>query len=110
MATFPNIADPSGISETDISNRLKETSAAGYTMLRGRGTATKKEFDLEWEAITTADKATLQTFFNTNYGNSLTWTHFETSVVYTVCFENNKLKFNYLSPGWWKLKLTLREI
>ena len=109
MANFPNISVPSSITETDLSFRLKETSSAGHTMIRGRGTAIKKSFELEWESITSADKNTLQAFFATNYGTSLTWAHFESSVVYTVHFEADDLSFNYLSPGWWKLKLKLRE-
>jgi hypothetical protein len=110
MANFPNIQKPSNITETDITTRLMETSSAGYVMLRGRGTVIKKEFDLEWISITSVDKATLQGFFNTNFGQSFLWTHFETLVSYTVCFKEDKLKFSYIAPGYWKLNLTLREL
>lgn len=110
MSNFPNIAAPSGFSETDLSFRLKETSAAGHTIIRGRGTATKKQFELDWKDISSADKDALQAFHSTEYGQSFSWTHLFTATVYTVCFEEDNLKFSYVSPGWWKLNLKLREI
>jgi len=110
MAAFPSIADPSSITEMDLSFRTKEVSSAGYTMVRSRSTLIKKRFSLSWMSMTAADKATLITFFGANNSLSITWTHFETSTTYDVCFKDDQLKFSYLAPGFWKIELAIEEI
>ncbi|SDU26598.1 hypothetical protein [Desulfobacula phenolica] len=110
MANFPDIAVCSGFTEADIGNRLMETSSAGYTMIRGRGTAVKKEFILDWKLMTSADKNTLQSFFNTYYGQSFIFTHPETGIDYTVCFQEDKLNFKYKAKNRWLLTLKLKEM
>lgn len=110
MAAFPSIQQPSKITEEDLSFRLYNTSEAGYTLVRARATAIKKQFELEWEIISSTDKNTLQAFFASNFGESLTWTHFETSTVYTVVFKDDDLSFEYIAPDYWRTKLTLKEV
>jgi len=110
MANFPTIQLPARVTETDVSTRLMETSEAGYTMLRSRGAVAKKEFELTWTDITSADKGTLQTFFRANYGLAFVWTHFETAAPYNVCFKSENLNFIYLAPGYWSVSFWIKEI
>jgi len=110
MENFCDIALPSNISETILSFRLKEVSEAGHTMLRGRATKKKKEFELTWDSITSANKNTLDAFFELNDAEFFLWTHFESANVHTVLFVDEKLKFKYLSPGYWKLTFKIMEV
>lgn len=109
MASFPDIEDPSKLTETDVSFRIKAISSAGYTMLAASSTLTKKEFVLEWAVMATADKNALSTFFITNNSSIVAWAHPEDLITYDTVFKDDKLKFEYISDGYWKVKLTLLE-
>ncbi len=109
MANFPNIAPPSGFSEKTLTHRTKKKSDSGHTRLRPKGSKPKKEFTLDWEVITSADKATLDVFFDTYQALDFVYTHFETAVLYTVFFEEDDLDFTYVTDGYWQIKLTLAE-
>lgn len=110
MSTWPDIQDPSDFSEKSLSFRIKKISESGAARVRPKGTAIKKEFSLEWEAMSATDKATLETFFETYQASSFTYTHFETEVDHTVIFNDDEIEYEYLASGYWKVKLTLREV
>lgn len=110
MADFPQIANPSKYSEKNLSFRISKESASGHIMVRGRGTETKKEFGLEWEAISDADKVLLEDHFFSHFGKTFPYTHFKTGSQYTVAYAESDLGFKYLSVGWWKVKVKLRQV
>jgi hypothetical protein len=110
MSDFPSIELPSNISEKLVSFKKSQKSSAGYSMIANAGAVMKKQFTLDWEQMTSVDKATLISHFQSNYVSSFSWTHFETSTVYTVFYENEDLDFQYFAPGYWSVSLILREL
>ena len=105
---WPNIREASTIRET--SHREVFKSNVGYIMTRPKWTRTTRKFNLKWKNMTTADKATLQTFFDDNVGSSFDWTYSLTSTTYTVIFGSDSLVFSSVAPGFWSISLKLEEV
>ena len=110
MTNFCDIAKPSSVSETQRAYRIKKTSDTGHTRIRPVGRVPKKEFTLSWDFLTSADKATLQTFFEENQALEFTWSHFETNENYSVYFVSDEIEFEYVTVDYWKTEVTIGEV
>ncbi len=110
MASWPSISNPSSIDEKII--KLAHRTNAdinGYVHFRPKWTTSKKSFQLKWNVISSADKTTLETFFNANQGLTFTWTHPETSTVYTCIFDIDEIEFNGIFEGFWSTSVSMME-
>ena len=111
MANWPSIVNPASIEDSTIKLAHRTNAEInGYVHFRPKWTVHKKSFILNWKAMTSANKSTLETFFYTNQGITFVWTHPETSVEYTVIFMTDELKFNSnIRSGYWSISVPLQE-
>jgi len=109
MASWPSIATPSKIKESAIKKVIRTTSEGGYIQARARWTDYKQSFELIWSVLTSTDKATLITFFDTNQGTTFTWTHPELATTHTCFFSDDQIVFSSLMSGKWSCKVNIIE-
>lgn len=109
MADFPSIAGPGSLTQDDYLPQVKTEFEAGYVQSRPRHTRARHVFKLSWNAVTAADYATLEAFFEAQQGNTFTWTHPVSETEYTVRFADDRLSPEFISPGYWRVSLTLEE-
>lgn len=108
---YPSIQAPSSLAQRTVKPSFKGKSSAGYTITSSRATIAKKEFDLGYEALTEADRDTLQTYFENNAGSSFSWTHPESGgATYTVFFVDDEIEFKWVPSNYWSAKVKLREV
>jgi len=111
MTTFPTIQSPNGLQQKTIKPAQRSTSSAGYTMARAKATIAKKEFKVMYQNLTTAERNTLQTFFNSNQGLEFDWTHPEPSgSTYQVIFNQDDIEFVWISFGLWTVTFKIKEV
>ncbi|GAB63109.1 hypothetical protein KSU1_C1513 [Candidatus Jettenia caeni] len=106
MAAFPSIKPNYSVIETysfnthiinygnKVEQRIKMNSAA------------QTIFRLRWEALSNADKATIQAFFVARGGafESFAWTNPVDNVAYTVRFKEDAMNAEYFSYQLWNLQ------
>lgn len=111
MATFPSIDEPSGLDEEYVKAQVRTEFEDGTVKSRPRHSRSRYKWTLSWEALPTADKATLETFFDANQGDTFTWTHPLTSTSYTARFSADSVRFSYLPklPDHWEVQLAIEE-
>ena len=113
MAAWPSIVGPTGLDIIPGKPIASQTSSAGYTMSFAGATATKKTINLSWDAMPTADKDTLESFFETNAGGNFTFENPDpaSTETFTVMFGTETLPFKYKKGfiSLWELNLTLVE-
>ena len=106
---WPNIAIPSTITEINSRAQIRSDFEAGYVQSVAKYTRTRKIFELEWGAMTTADKQTLFTFFGDNIGDTFVWTSPTDDFAYTMMFQEDNIKAIHVPVDYWHVKLTLEE-
>jgi len=106
---WPSIEDPSSLKEAPQKRQIKSDFAGGYVQSRPKWTRTRKLFTLGWEAMSDADKETLETFFDNNLGGTFSWTHPISETTYTVRFVNDNLEFSYRPHNYWQISVDLEE-
>ncbi|MHA1736996.1 MAG: hypothetical protein ACTSWD_00315 [Candidatus Heimdallarchaeota archaeon] len=108
---FPSIRECTTVDQKSCRKVLRSDFSAGYVQTRPLWTRTRKKFILKWSAISSADKALLESFFDTHLGASFTWNSSLTDSVidYTVLFTDDELNFEMICKGWWTLTLELEE-
>lgn len=94
MADFPDIGRLIGIQEIDVKGQLKGETDAGYVITSARGTVIKQKFQVSY-LLTSTERVTLQTFFNTNLGGVFNWIHPLTSTTHSMFFLDGELKFTW---------------
>ena len=109
MATWPNIAEPSRMTERKQKAQIKSDMSAGYVQSRAKWTRSRKVFELSWNAMSDADKGLLETFFGDNIGGTFTWTHPLSGTSYTVRFGEGELSARYVYVSRWQIDLMLEE-
>jgi len=107
---FPSISTPYRVSDRLIKPILVAETESGVTLTRALGSASKREFKLTWPVMTSANKATLETYYNTNAGGSDTWTHPDTATSYTVAFVEDSLSFESVGGKYWTCTLRLKQV
>lgn len=108
---FPEIQTANNIRQTTVKKAHRATSAAGYTMVRTAGTISKKVFEISYQALTEADRNTLDTYFKNNQGLEFDWTHPESGgATYGVIFAEDELEFQYVHVNRWSTTFTLMEL
>jgi len=112
MATFPTLSVPPSNNYSDeIVKPIVRTKFEGnYNQTRPKYTRSAKNFNLKFRPITEADKLILETFFDTNSGNSFTWTNPSNEVVYTVRFVEESLKFKRILAIDYEVSIPLEEV
>ena len=112
MATFPTLSVTASMKYEDeyIKPIVKTKFEGNYAQTRPKYTRSSQNFMPTYTMITEADKDSLQAFFNTNSGNSFDWTNPTDSVVYTVRFAKETLKFKNIVVGYYEIAIPLEEL
>ena len=114
MAIFPTIKILTGLTVKNIKIANRKTSAAGYPMSRARATITKKEFTLKYVYVSSADKATVNAFFDTNQGLSFNLDNPDPTdtTIFTVIFGQDSLDWVYDNQGIgrWSTSIIFQEV
>lgn len=112
MATFPTltISASSKFEDEYIKPTVKTKFEGNYSQSRPKYTRASHNFNTLYNMITETDKATLQTFFNTNSGNSFTWNNPTDEVDYTVIFAEDSLSFKNITLGFYEVNIKLEEL
>jgi phage-related protein len=88
----------------------------GYVATRAKHTrAPRKTWSCGFTFISNADKGALETFWDTVKGGSVAfdWTNPQDSIVYTVRFKGDPLKFSYVGRGtaqYWDVTFDLEQV
>jgi len=111
MASWPSISAPTRLTETLIKETHRNPTEMGYVVSRPRCTKKRKKFGQGWSAMSDADKASLETFFDSYQGTSFDWTHPITSAMHTCIFSGDALKFEPRPdlPGYWSASADIEE-
>lgn len=111
MADWPLTVAPSyGMEEEYYKPQIRAEFENGAVTSRARATKGKRRWPrLTWPALSAADWATLQAFFESKQGATFTWPHPRTAVVHTVRFSGNSLSASYNLPGRVAITLGLEE-
>ena len=119
METWPLDNRVTALKERIIKPSNRQTSSAGYSMTRPKGTVKKRAFTIQMSYITYAEKthATLgiEKFFDDNQGVAFLINSpdpNDTGGPYTVIFDQDQLEFEYtrVFPGEYSLELNVKEI
>ena len=119
MATFPSLAKQPlvPLKEKVIRSTVRsgESERGGYIQTRERWSSAKREWEIRYRLLSSADVSTLDTFFtDTAKGGavSFTWTHPMTAVDYTVRFKEDTLEWETPTGGSDKrsVRFTLQEV
>jgi len=111
MAVFPTTPIPRiGSSGTTQFLVINSQFEGNFSQTRRAATRGRKMFTLKFNAVTDAEFATLEAFFDANVGGSFTWTNPRDSVEYTVRFGKDSLPFTYSYSGRINTKIELEEI
>ena len=111
MADWPNIpAADFGTEEEVYKPQVRSEFEGGYVQSRPRTSREIRRFPLSWETMSSADYATLETFFKTYQGNSFNWTHPVTSVVYVCRFSTDSLMSIWTGPGYRSVKCPIEVV
>ena len=119
MADFPTLSIPPiyPLKEKwgDDDQTIKSKTESGYIITRSRYTRNRKVFTVNYENITAADKALLDTFLDTVNGltDYFTWVHPASGVSYTVRFDEIpefSLTMYEGSSYYYSVEFTLREV
>lgn len=110
---WPNIQKPSyNLTEDPEDAVIRSDFDAGYEITRPRFTRNRATFGLSWNAMKSADKATLATFYTTTTVNGslyFTWTHPDDGVSHTVRFTGPP-QYKLIAVNLWSVELKLREV
>ena len=108
---WPSISTPSSVSETLIKRQFLAESDGGYRLSRAIGTAAKRDFTLTWDAMTSADKATLISAITSDMGSTFSWTHPTTAASYTVRYLEDQISFQPITKAGtlWSVTIKLGE-
>ena len=119
MATFPaTLPTPSGESGDFKEKYLRKTRRsdfdAGYEQTRPMWTKTRREFHIEWRALTATQVSTLITFFegsDVEYGGyAFDWTHPVSSTTYSVRLVDDEVDVDYVANDKYRVKIRLRQV
>lgn len=117
MPTFPTLSrapsypiDPDGEAEDMV---LRSPQAAGYEQTRPRSTRARRNFGVNYIALSSADEALLRAFETAtlrNGADSFTWTHPLSGTSYTVRLSGAIKWKRPRSPGKVDASMMLREV
>lgn len=110
---FPDIQNPSKISESHNRAKLRSQFEAGYVHQRPKWTRSRKKFTLDWNLLPEADLITLLNDFDTNQGSSFSWTHPTRDTTYTVMYSGDAVEYDlsYESVGkYYSVSIGLEEL
>ena len=112
MTVYPSsIKAPNGIQQKNIKPTQRDVSAAGYVMARSKATLLKKEFLIKYNNMTTAERDTLEAFFDANQGLEFDWTHPEQGGdTYQVVFNQDEIEFSWIAYQLWSTSFKIREV
>jgi|SRR3990172_10567033 len=112
MATFPLNPKPR-ISGTKFQKKYgmtKNAFEANYLQVRRTSTRARYVFILDFKAITEAEYATIETFFDVNIGTVFGYIHPQTLVTHQVTFQNDTIEKNPISSALCNTQIILESI
>ena len=112
MATFPTLSQKASInfSKERIKPIVKTKFEGNYAQTRPKYTRTMSKFKIAYNALTTTDVSTMETFFDANSGGEFNWTDPSTSTVFVVRFSSETLTFKHIGKDLYSLELVLEEV
>ena len=112
MATFPTLSLGTSInfSKERIKPIVKTKFEGNYAQTRPKYTRTMSKFKISYNALTTTDVSTMETFFDANSGGEFTWTDPSTTTDYTVRFSEETIGFKHIGNDLYSLDLVLEEV
>jgi len=110
MTTWTStIATPSDIRERRLKGQIKSKFEDGTIQSVAKNTRTRLAFTLIWADISTTDKTSIESFFDSNLGGTFTWSHPITGVSYTVRFSKDEIEFTYVHHNLWSTTIEIEE-
>lgn len=102
MSAWPTLPTPSwGLEEEYYKPQVRTEFEQNYVQSRPAVTSGKHRWpNLGWSLLSETDYQSLETFFETNQGNSFTFTHPMSGVSYTCRFSSDSIRSRFKSPGW----------
>jgi hypothetical protein len=111
MNTFPNLnIEATSFKEESIKPVLKSSYDGGYEIQRLKYSRTIRKFTFTLKALSATEADTVSAFFEANQGVEFIFVHPVTSVNYTVRFDMDSLKFDYISPLYKSTNIILKEV
>jgi len=115
MTDFPKIDGAyAQIKETSKRATVRSPFEAGYEQTRSKWTRAVKEWEITWNALSTTDLNTLQTFYETTMesgASRFVWHRPDSSgTTYMVRFTEDEMKFISSRKGYWRGTITIRQI
>jgi hypothetical protein len=95
MSDFPKINYIKSFSLIPIKKANVQISAAGYPMSSALAIVTKNKIRIQYEKVSTTDKASVDTFFDTNQGSSFSLYIPLNSTAYEVIFNQDEIEWSY---------------
>lgn len=112
MAIFPALPSPriNGTGGGTEYLVIKSKFEGNYSQTRRAATRGVESFDLNYDAITNAEYATLKAFFDANVGGSFTFVHPQTAISHIVRFGMEKITYKTISNQRVSTNIMLEEV
>lgn len=110
MSTYPTLGQSKDSTETRISGITIDRATNGLTRGRSFFTSDKKTFTVVHSTITTAQKTTLEAFYNTNKNNSFIFLWVADGFTYTCIFAEDAIQFSIITKGYWDATVSLAQV
>jgi hypothetical protein len=108
--SWPTIATPAYGSEGEsLRPQIRSEMEGGYAQTRAMYTRATKKFRLHWNALSTADLTLLISAYESDAGNSFTWTDLD-GTSRTVRYVGDSLRWVYAYPGYFTVDVELEEV
>ena len=105
---YPTLQQNLNSKESQLQGRQVDRASNGVVKVRSMFTVSKKVFDLYHQALTTAQKTTLETFYAANLFNSFAFVWNADGATYTVFFGEGDLNFMPVyGAGYWNCNVQL---
>lgn len=109
MADYPTIAtDVTGTQESWVDEVLISRARSGSVKARRVASGKKRMWRLAYRFLSSSEKATLESFYDTNRATTFTFTWNGTP--YTVIFGEGPIAFDALKAGLWSASVTLVQV
>jgi len=112
MATFPDIQQPSNISETRTKSQIKSEFGNGDVISRPRYSRARSKYTFSWNALPEADYQDLIDFFDENQGLTFTWDFVvgDTTDTKTIRFSEDDMgTWSFAGPGYRSGSISVEE-
>lgn len=107
MNTFPQINYIKSFSITPTKKASRQISRAGYPMSAPLATVQKNKISITYEKVSTTDRSSVDTFFDTNQGSAFYLYVPLKSDTYTVIFDVDEIVWSYNNQDFTEASCTI---